>query len=536
MKRKLKIALIVMLLLTAIYISAVVYANSISSEGAVDTAFLYHDEPDGWYTPEQMGIVRIEGYNETSTWIKVVYGEQGPLVNPEEKPIFKYRNKFWQISELHVTPAPPESVQWQVPIGGAVVVGWVFIGILFSKERKRKKALVTASALLMLSLSLSPNFSVASATTSPSANSLRVFPALPTEVCEVEPIPQNSTVKCLNTTNPYSNSVSPMVEQNESEGNNPLYVLVFGDDEERNSERQNPPYHYWSAYASNEIERGDEALASTFGIDIRILDFLEWDSDDSKESMYDLWYELAEETGSYLGQWYDGVWWSNYVDAIIGITDQDTPADDPQIAGLAPGPLEIDEGDIFVLLKWQVHWADDNLVQHEVSHLFYADDEYPYCGAMACHTHYQTWIWEDGLWWVFADVLCAYTSYYWDSYNNRTIETYSASYTDDEYTGMLVLRQGPMVFPFTARGTASLDYGVHADTGGTSLTISVESASYGYEFNYWLVNGVTKVYSKTINIYIPTNEKVRLALYFKARHYLPPRRGGGGGTRYCLLR
>jgi hypothetical protein len=132
-----------MLVITAVYIGAVVYANSETSGGAVDSAFLYHGIPEEWYTPEQLGIVKIIGYTEDTTWIQVVYGDQGPLVNPDEEPIFKYKDKFWQISHFYVTPALPEEVKrWQVPIGGAISVGWIFTGIVFLKVRKNSNLLL----------------------------------------------------------------------------------------------------------------------------------------------------------------------------------------------------------------------------------------------------------------------------------------------------------------------------------------------------------------------------------------------------------
>jgi hypothetical protein len=141
--KKTKLLLIVMLVITAVYIGAVVYANSETSGGAVDSAFLYHGIPEEWYTPEQLGIVKIIGYTEDTTWIQVVYGDQGPLVNPDEEPIFKYKDKFWQISHFYVTPALPEEVKrWQVPIGGAISVGWIFTGIVFLKVRKNSNLLL----------------------------------------------------------------------------------------------------------------------------------------------------------------------------------------------------------------------------------------------------------------------------------------------------------------------------------------------------------------------------------------------------------
>jgi len=542
MKMRIKILLISMLIITAVYLGAVVYANSNSLSGsAIDAAFLYHGEPKVWYTPEQLGIVKILGYQENATWIQVVYGDQGPLINPEveEPPIFKYRGKFWQISKLHVTPSLPESVKrWQVPIGGMIAVGWVFIGALYFKSKR--KNILMASIFMVSLATTSLNFpTFAEPRLQQPSSDLHVFPALPEEVCNAEPLPlpENSTIEFLNTTNPYSKTVSPLDEIDDIEGDKPLYVLVFVDEEER--EYRECRGEDWKEYAEKQIERGDNALASIFGIDIRILGVKEWDSDDSKDSMYDLWDELAAETKSYLGQWYEGEFWQNYVDAIIGITDQLTLGDWPKmIAGLASGPLSIDKGNIFVLVNWLVYWADDNLLQHEVSHLFYADDEYPYCGAMAYHTHFQTFIWEDGLWTVFAEVDCAYTSYDWDSYNKAIISKYSSSYTDEEHNGMLILRQGPLVFPFNERGTASWDYGVYSDIGGAEYEISVESVKPGCKFYYWLIDGVTKVYSETVKVYVPANGKVRVALYFTgwSPPYYPGYSFGAGPGRHARRR
>jgi hypothetical protein len=200
------------------------------------------------------------------------------------------------------------------------------------------------------------NFPIVSATAP--LNDLHATLALPEDVCNAQLLPDNFTDNYLNTTNPYANGVSPLNGYYEPEGNRPLYVLIFGDEEERSITRLFHVPYTWDMWARLQIERGDEALVSIFGIDIRILGWEEWDSDDSKTSMYDLWDELVAETSSYLGQWYEGPWWQKYVDAVIGITAQQTPYDNPKIAGLTSGPIEIDKGEIFILLKWQkICWA-----------------------------------------------------------------------------------------------------------------------------------------------------------------------------------
>jgi len=339
-----------------------------------------------------------------------------------------------------------------------------------------KKAPLAALIFLLLLIPTFVNIPKVRATTT---EDLWVTYALPEDVPR-EPMPENFTTEdYLNTTNPYSNLASAqgaLDEVDDPEGSNPLYVLVFGDEEEREL-----PLN-WEAWAKLQLERGDEALVANFGIDIRILGFLEWDSNDSKDSMYDLWDELGADTEQHLGQWYDGEWWSNYVDAIIGITAQSTPADDPPVAGLASKPSLLDQGRIFDLLKWQGYWADDNLVQHEVSHLYYAPD-HPEpqppapCCAMAYHRHSQSWIWEDGLWWVFADVPCAYTAYSWCTNCHQTIQQKSGRYVLQTLT--ISASSGGTTIP--APGTYTYNY-------SSSVTVT-PSATSGYVFSCWLLDG-----------------------------------------------
>ncbi|MBS7615593.1 hypothetical protein KEJ45_00105 [Candidatus Bathyarchaeota archaeon] len=262
---------------------------------------------------------------------------------------------------------------------------------------------------------------------------LLVTPALPEDIPK-EPY-TNSSVNSLAATfwETY------MDEIDDKEGKHPLYVLVFADEEEMNCWRLFDGYCFdWKDWATLQIERGDEALIYRFQIDIRILDFLdcEWFSDNNSRSMYSVWRDLEKKTKSYLGQWYEGPYWSQRVDAIIGITAQATPADPRPIAGLAPSPSYIQAGRIFVLLKWQVYWADDNLVQHEISHLFWADDhsenEIEPCCIMAGHYHYWVHIWEDAGFWVFNYVPCAYTSYSWCSKCEQAILSHRYDYLKND--------------------------------------------------------------------------------------------------------
>jgi hypothetical protein len=361
-----------------------------------------------------------------------------------------------------------------------------------------KKAPLAALIFLLLLIPTFVNIPKVRATTT---EDLWVTYALPDDVPR-EPMPENFTTEdYLNTTNPYS-QINPLGEENEEEGPKPIYVLVFGDEEEGAIWRTFSGFHNWISWATLQIERGDEALVANFGIDIRVLGFLEWDSNDSKDSMYDLWDELEADTGQHLRQWYDGEWWSNYVDAIIGITAQETT---DNIAGLSSGDDYLDAGRVFILLRWQVYWADDNLVQHEVSHLYYAPD-HPEpqppapCCAMAYHMHFQWYIWEDSLWWVLHDVACADTAYSWCTNCHQTIQQKSGRYP---------LRT--LTISASSGGATNPIPGTYIYGNGSSVTVTA-TAYTQYVFDYWLLDGGT-YYQNPITVTMDADHN--LEAYFK---------------------
>jgi hypothetical protein len=422
LERKLRVEILVLLvmsILTAAYLALVVYANTDLANNdklyPVYAAFEYKSQPSTWNTTEELGIIEVIEYgNETSYWLHVVVDpDKEPFPLQEVQPIFKYKDKFFQVSALWATPSLPDSIkQYQTPIGVAIGLGWVAIGIV--AYGKKDKKIATAMCLLLLPGIIGS--ALIASVKATDGDSLCATPALPENIPK-EPInkePISATnYQILDWQEDILNEIYEM------EGINPIYVLVFGDEEERNIYRSFPsvfpfpPARNWTEWATYQIERGDEALCRNFSIDIRILGFLNWESNDGFDSMYNLWYQLEGETKSYLRTWYTGKYWSNYVDAIIGITAQDTPA--TPIAGLSSGPDYLKKGRVQTLLKWQCYWADDNLVQHEVSALFYATDHIQGpCCVMALHTHYYTTLYEDGwIWLVFNDVYCAYTSYTW---------------------------------------------------------------------------------------------------------------------------
>jgi len=235
----------------------------------------------------------------------------------------------------------------------------------------------------------------------------------------VEDAPENATI--LNMTNPAASVFSPLDERYLEEGPRPLNVLVFADEEAR-GEQHWIPSHYglgshldWKDYAVWQIERGDETLVAEFGIDIRVIATLTWDSDDSKKKFPRLTDELWYEKGvPYLRGEYNGIW----IDAIIGVTAQNTPQDDKY--GQALSLLGV------VLLRWEAYWADDNLLQHEVSHLFKAVDVVDEWSVMSYDVRYDIFfVEEDGyLWWIWNPedgVPVGFLTNDYDSYNYAKI-------------------------------------------------------------------------------------------------------------------
>ena len=159
MKRIVKASLLLMAILTAIYAVLVVYASANSSydvgssgDGKHPTEYdiwrhyfaeKLETEPQGWYTPEELGIILVESKVEEGCFHILIVDEEKALpwmsgTTPEPHAV-KYEDEFYQILSLWVTPALPEHVkQWQIPTGIALGAGWVFSGVLFLKGRKEE--------------------------------------------------------------------------------------------------------------------------------------------------------------------------------------------------------------------------------------------------------------------------------------------------------------------------------------------------------------------------------------------------------------
>lgn len=141
--RKVKIIIGTMAVLTLCWMILVVYANMSPATneelGGIDAAFLYMGNPEQWYTPEQLNIVKIIGYSENATAIQVVYGIEGPPFETAGV-IFKYEERFWQISELHIDFGrhyPLDYLRNHGFVGavsGLIAGCWVITGIFLKKR------------------------------------------------------------------------------------------------------------------------------------------------------------------------------------------------------------------------------------------------------------------------------------------------------------------------------------------------------------------------------------------------------------------
>jgi len=143
MKKVVK-GILLMSILTMIYIGAVVYADSnsasrYSADGWVLAADEYEGQPSSWYTPEELGMTV---YREGNGWVQVVVPYNVNCTElREQRPIFKYKDRFYQISESDITPAVyEETTRWQilaVVVGACIATGWIYVGYLGLRKRRK---------------------------------------------------------------------------------------------------------------------------------------------------------------------------------------------------------------------------------------------------------------------------------------------------------------------------------------------------------------------------------------------------------------
>lgn len=108
--------------------------------GVVHVAYDYESEtlPSEWYLPEELGIYEIIEYGENG-FLQI----KGSHSLQEEQPIFKYKDKFYQVSPLWVTLGLPEP-WWTwgngsilMGIGMILILAWIILVTAWQKALKR---------------------------------------------------------------------------------------------------------------------------------------------------------------------------------------------------------------------------------------------------------------------------------------------------------------------------------------------------------------------------------------------------------------
>jgi len=155
MKKAVKAVLLLMVMLTVVYFGAVVYVytNSTSRKSSIEYRLLKDffaerlgTEPQEWNTTEELGITFGEKLNNKTYDILVVDEEKALLwMNGTEPQPYatKYNDEFYRIGFIWVDYGSENNFYevfngLQVPIGGALGVGWVSTGILAIKNRDKK--------------------------------------------------------------------------------------------------------------------------------------------------------------------------------------------------------------------------------------------------------------------------------------------------------------------------------------------------------------------------------------------------------------
>ena len=135
-------------------------------------------------------------------------------------------------------------------------------------------------------------------------------------------------------------------------------VLVAGD-EEMTATKWNyfGQWVHWQTYTKRQIKRASSHFYEHFKIQLSPEKFTTWDSDDSCGGVCPATLEeVRTELGFYSGMIWQGV----IIDILIAWTNQYSP--------LWAGMADLDNSAI--IMQPQEDWIDDNLAQHEFTHLY----------------------------------------------------------------------------------------------------------------------------------------------------------------------
>jgi len=128
----------------------------------------------------------------------------------------------------------------------------------------------------------------------------------------------------------------------------------------------------WHDAAVNIIERADNEIYKNYGIDFKIVGFTMWNSDNSLMFDEDRLEELAEELN-----WQPSIR-GNII--LVGFTAQEMYYNGVSTYGIAFNVSRDDRK--VMLMQTKLYWADDNIFQHEISHLLGVNNDD--CVAVDC--------------------------------------------------------------------------------------------------------------------------------------------------------
>ena len=142
-----------------------------------------------------------------------------------------------------------------------------------------------------------------------------------------------------------------------------VYTLVACDEEYRS---RNWDYFgtslNWQAYATIQIMRASSFFAEEFDISFTPAVFYEWESPDSAIFAETLLLDAISDTSFSSGMYVNGI----KIDILIAVSDQEFDCQ-----GIGSEKWDA------ILIKPTTHcWADENLIQHELSHLYFCEDHF----------------------------------------------------------------------------------------------------------------------------------------------------------------
>lgn len=162
----------------------------------------------------------------------------------------------------------------------------------------------------------------------------------------------------------------------------------------------------WKKAAENIVERGDNYLFQTFKANVQIVGWLSWQSNDALSDVGGRLHELADDLG----------WGQDKKAILVGFTEQKMYDGEIEVAGAAFNQ-KVNQTKA-LLINPQAYWADDNLFQHELSHILGLEDHkslypenLPNCIMSYKTVYISTWTEDGWMWFIFSNVMLAFVTH-----------------------------------------------------------------------------------------------------------------------------